>query len=140
MMRIQPAPQAVQLPENWAPGSWRTLPAAQQPVYPDAGALALALLVPVCRANLGRSDANLGARYAAVAQALTGDPDASAQAGLDWIEQTRLLLGVPGLGSYGLLAEQAEEVARGAARASSMQGNQVALSQDELAAIYLAAL
>ena len=43
MMRIQPAPQAVQLPENWTPGSWRTLPAAQQPVYPDAGALALAL-------------------------------------------------------------------------------------------------
>ena len=104
------------------------------------GAICTALLVPVCRANLGRSDANLGARYAAVAQALTGDPDASAQAGLDWIEQTRLLLGVPGLGSYGLLAEHAEEVARGAARASSMQGNPVELSQDELAAIYLAAL
>lgn len=33
------APHAVKLAEGWSPGSWRALPAAQQPAYPDAGAL-----------------------------------------------------------------------------------------------------
>ncbi|KFN49693.1 class II 3-deoxy-7-phosphoheptulonate synthase [Arenimonas composti] len=32
--------QTVALPVGWAPDSWRTRPATQQPVYPDAGALA----------------------------------------------------------------------------------------------------
>ena len=35
--------QPVNLPANWRPDSWRALPAQQQPVYPDADALASAL-------------------------------------------------------------------------------------------------
>jgi len=33
-------PQPVNLPVDWAPGSWRGRPAVQQPTYPDAEALA----------------------------------------------------------------------------------------------------
>ncbi len=36
--------QAVDSPEGWAPDSWRARPASQQPAYPDAGALATALV------------------------------------------------------------------------------------------------
>ena len=32
--------QPVSLPANWSPASWRSYPAAQQPTYPDADALA----------------------------------------------------------------------------------------------------
>ena len=44
--------QTVAVPEGWAPGSWRSRPAAQQPAYPDAHALAdvqreLGLLPPL---------------------------------------------------------------------------------------------
>ena len=37
------AAQPVNLPANWRPDSWRALTAQQQPVYPDADALASAL-------------------------------------------------------------------------------------------------
>lgn len=43
MSRSQPTPHAVKLPEDWQPASWRALNAAQQPVYPDADALARTL-------------------------------------------------------------------------------------------------
>ncbi|MDB6163035.1 MAG: 3-deoxy-7-phosphoheptulonate synthase class, partial [Xanthomonadaceae bacterium] len=32
--------QAVHVPEDWTPESWRTRPAMQLPLYPDPGALA----------------------------------------------------------------------------------------------------
>ena len=104
------------------------------------GAICAALLVPVCRANLARADDALRDRYAEVARAVTGRPDSSAQDGLAWIEQTRQLLDVPGLAAYGVRAEQADEVVGGAARASSMQGNPVVLSAEELTAVYVTAL
>ena len=36
-------PRVVQLPTDWTPGSWQARPAAQQPDYPDAAALAAAV-------------------------------------------------------------------------------------------------
>lgn len=104
------------------------------------GAICAALLAPVCRANLARADAALRSRYAEVATWLTGDPAATAEEGIGWIEQTRALLAIPGLATYGLGEPDADRVATGAARASSMQGNPVALDHAELAAVYLAAL
>ena len=104
------------------------------------GAVCAALLAPVCRVNLARADAALTARFVAIARALTGEPRATAEDGLAWIEATCALLGVPGLARHGLTADQAAEVVRAAARASSMQGNPVELGTDELTAIYLTAL
>jgi alcohol dehydrogenase class IV len=52
-----------------------------------------------------------------------------------WIRQTLDLLAVPGLGAFGLTAGQAAAIAAQALTSSSMQGNPVPLSQDELEAI-----
>lgn len=104
------------------------------------GAICAALLAPVCRANLARADAALGERFTEVARVLTGHSSASAEDGLAWIEATRELLDVPGLSAYGLGPDQAAEIVAKSARASSMQGNPVVLSEDELARVYAAAL
>jgi alcohol dehydrogenase class IV len=104
------------------------------------GAVCAALLGPVVAANLARADATLRDRYAEVAHWLTGDPGASAEDGLTWIAATVEALGIPALSAHGLDSTQADEVVAGAARASSMQGNPVLLSAEELHAIYHAAL
>ena len=74
-------------------------------------------------------------RYAEVAQLLTGAPDASVDDGVAWIRETITLLAVPGLAAYGVRADDADRIAADAARSSSMQGNPVPLSHDELRAI-----
>ena len=104
------------------------------------GVICAALLEPVCRANLARAEPPLRGRFAAVARALTDDPSATAEDGLAWIEWTRDALALPGLASFGFGPDQAAEAVAKAARASSMQGNPVVLSTEELTRIYLAAL
>jgi alcohol dehydrogenase class IV len=104
------------------------------------GAICAALLAPSCRANLAAGDAALRARYAEVATWLTGDPGASAEDGIEWIEATCSQLGIPGLSAHGLGPGQAAEVVAKSARASSMQGNPVVLTPDRLTEIYRAAL
>jgi alcohol dehydrogenase class IV len=104
------------------------------------GAICAALLAPACRENLAAADEPLRARYTDVAAWLTGDPAASAEDGIDWIERTCSALGIPGLAVHGLGPDQADEVVAKSARASSMQGNPVALGPEQLARIYLAAL
>ncbi len=104
------------------------------------GAICATLLGPVCAANLDRADHRLTRRYAQVAACLTGSPDASAEDGLHWIEHTCGVLGVPTLSTYGLGPGDAAEVVAKAARASSMAGNPVTLSPQELTEVYLAAL
>ena len=59
---------------------------------------------------------------------------------LHWIEHTCGVLEVPTLAAYGLGPGDAAEVVAKAARASSMAGNPVELSTEELTEIYLAAL
>jgi alcohol dehydrogenase class IV len=98
-----------------------------------------ALLAPVIEANVralrsGRDRAVLE-RYGEAAGLLTGQPGASAEDGVAWIRQTLDLLAVPGLGAFGLRAGQAAAIAAQALTSSSMQGNPVPLSQDELEAI-----
>ncbi|MCU0283294.1 MAG: iron-containing alcohol dehydrogenase [Candidatus Nanopelagicales bacterium] len=104
------------------------------------GAICAALLAPVCRANLARADAALVARFDDVARWLTGDPDVSAEDGITWIERLVADLGIPPLAAHGLRADQVDAVVAASARASSMAGNPVALTDHELAAIYRAAL
>jgi alcohol dehydrogenase class IV len=109
------------------------------------GMACAALLAPVTEANVRalRSGAPghpaLG-KYAQAAQILAGDPAAAIEDGLAWIRETVTLLGVPQLGAFGIRPEQADEIAAKAARSSSMQGNPVSLSDDELRAIVMAAI
>jgi alcohol dehydrogenase class IV len=109
------------------------------------GMACAALLAPVIGANVrALRSAAPGSpaldKYAEAAQLLTGRPGASVEDGLAWIGETVTLLGVPGLAAFGLGPGQAADVAATAMTSSSMQGNPVPLSQDELTAVVLQAL
>ena len=111
------------------------------------GVACAALLAPVIEANLralrsappgsagGRGGGRALGRYAEVAQLLTGAPDASVDDGVAWIRETITLLAVPGLAAYGIRPDDADRIAADAGRSSSMQGNPVPLSHEELRAI-----
>ena len=108
------------------------------------GMACAALLAPVIEANVRtlRSAAPGSSaldRYAEAAQLLTGKPDATVEDGLAWIGETVSLLGVPGLAAFGLGPGEADGIAAKAAMSSSMQGNPVPLSHDELKAVVLQA-
>ena len=79
-------------------------------------------------------------RYAEAARLLTGQPGATIQDGLAWIRETLVLLAVPGLATFGLGPQQADEVAAKAMTSSSMQGNPVPLSHEDLRAALIQAL
>ena len=107
------------------------------------------LLAPVIEANVralrSQDQGDQGVhraldRYARAARLLTGEPAASVQDGLAWIRQTLTLLAVPGLATFGVGPEQADEIAAKALTSSSMQGNPVALNHGDLKAILLLAL
>ncbi len=104
------------------------------------GVACAALLAPVIEANVaalraaGPPDHPALARYAEAAALLTGEP-ATIEDSVAWVRQTLALLAIPGLGAFGLVAEQAGGIAAQALRSSSMRGNPVALTEDDLRAI-----
>ena len=109
------------------------------------GAACAALLAPVIEANVralrsGSAGHPALDRYAEVARLLTAQPAATIDEGLAWIRETVSLLAIPGLGHFGLRAQDADDIAVKAAGSSSMQGNPAALSHDDLRAILLGAL
>ena len=108
------------------------------------GAVCAALLAPVVEANvraLRERDPGSPAldRYAAAARLLTGRDAATVQDALAWLRETVEALQVPPLRDVGLRPAQYAEVAEKSARSSSMQGNPVALTADELVAVLDAA-
>jgi alcohol dehydrogenase class IV len=109
------------------------------------GVACAALLAPVIEANVrALRSAQAGqpalGRYADVAGVLTGNPAAAVEDGLAWILQTVALLEIPRLAAFGVSPQDADDVAAKAAGSSSMQGNPVALSHDDLRAILLQAI
>ena len=74
------------------------------------------------------------------ARLLTGQPTASIQDGLARIRQTLTLLAVPRLATSAVRPQHADEIAAKARTSSSMQGNPVALSHDDLKAALLRTL
>jgi alcohol dehydrogenase class IV len=109
------------------------------------GAVCARLLGPVTAANIGALRARAPespalARYAEAARLLSGDPSAAPEDGAAWAAALADELGVPGLARHGVGEGDIPEVAARAKRASSMQGNPVALTDDELATILRAAL
>jgi alcohol dehydrogenase class IV len=89
---------------------------------------------------VGRRGPEVLDRYAEAARLLTGIPGASIADGLAWIRETLGLLAVPGLAAFGFGAGHVDDVAAKALTSSSMQGNPVPLSHDDLKAILLQAL
>ena len=109
------------------------------------GMACAALLAPVIEANVrtlrfAAPGSPALDKYAEAAQLLTGKPAASVEDSLAWIGETLTRLGVPGLAAFGLAPGQAGDIAATAMTSSSMQGNPVPLSQDELKAVVLQAL
>jgi alcohol dehydrogenase class IV len=79
-------------------------------------------------------------RYAEVAEILTGEPGATAQDGADWVQSLCEDLAIPPLGQYGLQEAQIEMVVEKSAPTSSMKGNPILLTQEELRRILAQAI
>ena len=71
-------------------------------------------------------------RYDEVARLLTGNPDAGAIDGIDWIHDLCNALDVAPLLEFGITEAHFPEMIAGAKRASSMKGNPVELTDEEL--------
>jgi alcohol dehydrogenase class IV len=84
-------------------------------------------------------DGPLGAatlpRYAEVARILTGNPSARAQDGVERVQALCTELKIPPLREAGLTVAESSRIIPTAQRASSMQGNPVRLSDEELLGI-----
>ena len=85
-------------------------------------------------------DSPLAARYEEVARLLTGNPAATADAGVVWVSQLACELGVPPLAACGVKAEHVPLIVARAAVASGTKANPIALTPEELAEILRRAL
>ena len=102
------------------------------------GAVCAALLPHVMAANLrALRERELYSfalnRYNRIAPLLTGNPHATADAGVDWVQKLVADLPIPSLGSYGIREEHIADIVTKAANASSMKPNPIALTLEELA-------
>jgi len=109
------------------------------------GAVCAALLPHVMAANLRamreREPENTALRrFDRIATLLTGRPNVTADAGVEWVQKLVADLPVPRLGAYGIREEHVADIAAKAAQASSMKANPIVLTAEELAAILRSAL
>jgi alcohol dehydrogenase class IV len=79
-------------------------------------------------------------RYDEIARIVTGDRDATAADGIVWLQSLCDVLQVPGLAAYGMQPEDFPTILEKAGRSSSMKGNPVKLTSEELAEILSQAL
>ena len=74
-------------------------------------------------------------RYEEVARLLTGDSDATAEEGVRWVGELCRRFEIPPLRTYGVRDQDIPELVKAASKTSSMKGNPVALTEDELGQI-----
>ena len=96
------------------------------------------LLAPIVEANVRALEARAPGspaleRYEEIARVLTGDANAHAEDGIAWLEQLVEAMAIPRLASYGVAEDDIPRIVDQARRASSMQGNPITLTDDELA-------
>jgi len=80
------------------------------------------------------------ARYDETARLLTGNSSARAEEGVEWVNSICSDLSVPGLSSLGLAPNELPSIAGKAQQSSSMKGNPVQLTREELTHILEKAL
>jgi len=73
-------------------------------------------------------------RYAVIARLLTGGNDATADDGIAWVRALCAEFGIPALRAWGVAEADLPGIAEKAARASSMKGNPLPLTTEELIA------
>ena len=102
------------------------------------GAVCAAVLTAVMDVNLRAlrdraPEHQAVARMTEVASLLTGQPDAASEEAISWLQDLTITMSIPGLASYGL-DDDAEiaEVVTAAQRASSMRGNPIELTDQEV--------
>jgi len=71
-------------------------------------------------------------RYDEIARILTGDPSATADDGVMWVQELCDTLNVPPLSQYGMTPDDIPILVEKAAKASSMKGNPIVLTADEM--------
>ena len=101
------------------------------------GAVCAALLPGVVRANAAalaaRVPGSSGRRAIRPGRtSVTGDPQATVERLVEWLQQLRSDLPIPVLGAYGIGERDAEGLVAAAARASSMKANPIGLEAHEL--------
>jgi alcohol dehydrogenase class IV len=104
------------------------------------GAICARLLPLVMEINLQvlrqrQPDSPVIARYNEIARLLTGDEQASADAGVSWIRNLCQALDIRPLKEHGLNPKDFPTVVEQSQKASSMKGNPVVLTDTELGAI-----
>ena len=109
------------------------------------GAVCAALLPHVMEANLRalrqrQPEADTLRRYEEVARLVTGSAAATADAGIEWVQNLVADLKIPALGHYGLTRAHTADLVAKASHASSMKGNPIALTPEEMAGILERAL
>jgi len=109
------------------------------------GAICARLLPLVMEANIRALQERMPGspvleRYAEAARLLTGDSAAKAEDGVAWASRLVAELNIPRLGAYGLRFEQLDEVVEKSQAASSMKGNPLVLTPEELLRILERAL
>ena len=75
------------------------------------------------------------ARYAEIAQILTGDKNATASDGVAWMSDLVRSLNIPALSVYGMSEENFSEAVEKTMKASSFKGNPILLNEAELRGI-----
>jgi alcohol dehydrogenase class IV len=109
------------------------------------GVASACLLPPAMDANLkalnarSRNSPEL-LRYDEIANLLTGNPSARAKDGVEWIRALSKDLSTPRLSSFGITGKDLPSIAQQGQKSSSMKGNPVELTLEELAGILEAAL
>jgi alcohol dehydrogenase class IV len=78
-------------------------------------------------------------RYVVLARLLTGQKEASAEDGVEWVRALSAELGVPSLRAWGIAQADLPGVVEKAAHASSMKANPLPLTSEELLAVVSAA-
>ncbi len=104
------------------------------------GAVCAALLAPAFAANAQELRRRAGdsaalSRLDEVGQLLTGRPTARADDAARWLAETSAALELPRLSAFGLNKSDFADVVQQAQRASSMKGNPIELTPEELAEI-----
>jgi alcohol dehydrogenase class IV len=79
-------------------------------------------------------------RYQEVARLLTGQPSAAAEDGVQWVREICQELNISPLGCYGICEADVPVLVEKASQASSMKGNPIVLTPDELREVLARAL
>jgi len=109
------------------------------------GAICARLLPHVMAANVQALQQRLAEspalqRYDEIARLLTGNDEATADDGVAWVQELCQALQVPSLRSYGMTVADLPSVVEKSAAASSMRGNPLELTSEELTEILERAL